>query len=116
MIKIKQVLLAVIIVACFSSAVLTAGLARVYVIVNMDDAPVEILEFGRYQRKGENRIASVVDYKNITDRQIEAFAITIIYYDAFDEKQVGVRDIDDDLQPGLKYGGGDGQSTESLVL
>jgi len=33
----KQALLAIIIVACFSSAVLTAGLARVYVIVNMPE-------------------------------------------------------------------------------
>lgn len=85
----KQVLLAVIIIACFSSAVL-AGLTRVYVIVNMDDAPVEILEFGKSSREDEDHIISVVKYKKRTDRDIEALAITMVYYDAFDEKQDGV--------------------------
>ena len=67
----KRVLLAIIIVACFSSAVL-ADLTRVYAIVNMDDAPIEILDFGKYLGgEGENHIASVVDYKNKTDRHIE---------------------------------------------
>ena len=101
----KQVLLAVVIVACFSSAVL-ARLTRVYVIVNMADAPIEILAFGRSQGEDEDHISSAVQYQNITDRQIEAFAITIIYYDAFNEKEAGVRGIDDDLQPGQIWRGG----------
>ena len=101
----KKILLAVIIVACFSSAVL-ARLARVYVAVNMDDAPIEILGFGRSGEEDEDHIFSVVEYQNITDRQIEAFAITIIYYDAFNEKQAGVRGIDDDLQPSQIWRGG----------
>ncbi len=101
----KQVLLAVIIVACFSSAVL-ARLIRVYVAVNMDNAPIEILGFGRSREEDEDHIFSIVEYQNITDRQIEAFAITIIYYDAFNEKQAGVRGIDDDLQPGQIWRGG----------
>ncbi len=75
----KKVLLAVIIVACFSSAVL-ARLTRVYVIVNMDDAPVEILEFRKSSREDEDHISSVVKYKKRTDRDIEALAITMIYY------------------------------------
>ena len=87
--KMKQILLAIIIVACFSSAVL-ARLTRVYVIVNMDDAPVEILEFGKSSREDEDHISSVVRYRKRTDRDIEALAITILYYDAFDEKQDGV--------------------------
>jgi len=85
----KKVLLAVIIVACFSSAVL-ARLTRVYVILNMDDTPVEILEFGKSRGEDEDHISSVVRYKKRTDRDIEALAITILYYDAFDEKQDGV--------------------------
>jgi len=92
----KQVLLAVIIVICFSSAVL-AGLTRVYVIVNMDDAPIEILEFGKYRGEDEDHISSVVEYKNKTDRDIEALAITMIYYDAFNEKEDGLMGISTDL-------------------
>lgn len=92
----KQVLLAVIIVACFSSAVSALALARVYVIVNMDDAPIEILEFGRYRGEDEDHIASVVEYKNRTDRTIEALAITMIYYDAFNEKQDGITGVSTD--------------------
>ncbi len=92
----KKVLLAVIIVAYFSSAAL-AGLTRVYVIVNMDDAPVEILDFGRYTREDEDHIFSVVQYKNRTERSIEAVAITMIYYGPFDKKEDGVRGISTDL-------------------
>ena len=88
----KQVLLAIFIVACFSSAVL-AGLTRVYVIVNMDDAPIEILEFGKSSGEDEDHIISVVKYKRRTDRDIEALAITMLYYNAFNEKQDGVRGI-----------------------
>ena len=92
----KQVLLAIIIVVCFSSAVL-AGLTRVYVIVNMDDAPIEILEFGKYRGEDEDHIFSVVEYRNKTDRDIEASAIAMVYYDAFNEKQEGVRGISTDV-------------------
>ncbi len=103
----KQVLLAIIIVACFSSAGLAAGLARDYVIVNMDDAAVEILEFGRYQGEDEDHIFSVVQYKNRTARYIEASAITMIYYDAFNEKQGGLRGISTDrLGPYVETRGG----------
>ncbi len=85
----KQVLLAVFIVTCFCSLA-SARLTRVYVIVNMDDAPVEILEFGKSSGEDEDHIISVVKYKRRTDRDIEALAITMVYYDAFDEKQDGV--------------------------
>ncbi len=88
----KKVLLAVIIVACFSSAV-SAGLTRVYVIVNMDDAPIEILEFGKSRGEDEDHISSGVILKNRTDRDIEALAITMIYYDAFNEREDGVKGI-----------------------
>ena len=102
----RQVLLAVIIVACFSSAAL-ARLTRVYVIVNMDDAPIEILEFGKYRGEDEDHIFSVVEYKNKTDRYIEASAITMIYYDAFNERQDGVRGITTDrLGPYVEVRGG----------
>jgi len=88
----KQILLAVFIIACFCSVV-SAKLTRIYVIVNTDNAPVEILEFGKSYGKDEDHISSVVEYKNRTDRDIEALAITMIYYDAFNEKEDGVRDI-----------------------
>lgn len=88
----KQVLLAIIIVACFSSAVL-AGLTRVYVIVDVENAPVEILEFGKSRGEDEDHISSVVKFKNRTDRDIEALAITMVYYDAFNEKQDGIMGI-----------------------
>ncbi len=92
----KQVLLAVIIVACFSSAVL-AGLTRVYVIVNMDDAPIEILKFGESRGEGGSIPTEEIECKNKTDRDIEALAIIMIYYDAFDEKEGGLRRISIDL-------------------
>ncbi len=56
----KKVLLAVIIVACFSSGVL-ARLTRVYVIVNMDDAPIKIIDFGKYKEEDEGHIFSIVE-------------------------------------------------------
>ncbi len=74
--------------------------------MNMDDAPIEILVFGKSQEEDEDHISSVVQYQNATDRQIEAFAITMIYYDAFNEKEAAVRGIDDDLQPGQIWRGG----------
>ncbi len=88
----KKVLLAIIIIACFSSAVL-ADLTRVYVIVNMDDAPIEILKFGESPAADFDEILSAVRYKNRTDRNIEAYAITMIYYNAFNEKEDGRRGI-----------------------
>ncbi len=84
--------MALIIVACFCS-IASAKLARVYVIVNMDDAPIEILVFGKSQGEDEDHISSVVKFKNRTDRDIEALAITMVYYDAFNEKQDGIMGI-----------------------
>ena len=92
----KQILLAVFIVVC-SSSLLSARLTRVYLIVNMDNAPVEISEFGRSSREDSDHISSVVKYKNRTDRDIDALAITMIYYDAFNEKEDGVRGISTEL-------------------
>jgi len=94
----KHVLLALLIVVCFSSSA-SAKLTRIYVIVNMDNAPVEILEFGKWGRAeaDEDRIASIAEYKNKTDRDIKALAITMMYYDAFEEKEDGVKGISTDL-------------------
>ncbi len=93
----KRVLLAVIIVACFSSVVLAVGLTRVYAIVNMDDAPVEIVDFGGYLGEDEDHITSVVQYKNRTERSIEAVAIAMIYYGPFNEKENSARAISTDI-------------------
>jgi len=92
----KQILLGIFIVACFCSVV-SAKLTRVYVIVNMDNAPIQILEFGRYYKEDEDHISSVVKYWNKTDRDIEASVITMIYYDAFNEKEDGVKGISTDF-------------------
>ncbi len=89
----KRALLAVIMVACFSSAVLAVGLTRVYVIVNIDGAPIEILKFSESPGEDLDEILSAVRYKNRTDKNIEAHAITMIYYDAFNEKEDGRRGI-----------------------
>ncbi len=100
----RQVLLAVIIVACLSSAVL-ARLTRVYAIVNMDDAPVEIEYFGAYLGE-KDRITSVVQYKNRTERSVEAVATAMIYYGPFNEKEDGVRCISTDiLGPNVEFRG-----------
>lgn len=93
---VTYVLLAVFIMGCFSYLA-SAKLTRIYVIVNMDNAPIEILDFGRSRREDEDYISSVVEYKNKTDRDIEALAITMIYYDAFNEKEDGVKGISTDL-------------------
>lgn len=71
---------------CFLAS---AQFIRVYVIVNTDSAPVEILEFGQYLSEKPDHISSVVKYENRTDRDIEALAIIMIYYDAFNDKQDG---------------------------
>lgn len=93
---IVSTLLAVFIMGCFSYLA-SAKLTRIYVIVNMDDAPIEILEFGKYRGEDSDHISSVVEYKNKTDRGIEALAITMIYYDAFNEKEDGLKGISTDL-------------------
>jgi len=89
---VKYALLTVFIVVCFCSPI-SAKLTRVYVIVNMDNTPIEILSSIQLGREDEDEIGSVVRYKNRTDRDIEALGITIIYYDAFNEKEDGVRGI-----------------------
>jgi len=86
----KKILSILFILFCFSSVSL-ADLTRIYIIVNMDNAPIEILEFGKYVREDEDHISSVVEYKNTTDRDIEALIISMIYFDAFNEKEDGVR-------------------------
>ena len=96
----KQILLGIFIVACLCSVV-SAKLTRVYLIVNMDNAPIQILEFGRYYKEDEDHISSVVKYWNKTDRDIEASAITMIYYDAFNEKEDGVKGISTDFLKAL---------------
>ena len=72
----------------------------------MDDAPIEILVFGKSQGEDDDHISSIVQYQNITDRHIEAFGITMIYYDAFNEREAGVRGISDDLKPRRISSGG----------
>jgi len=89
-------LLTAFIMGCISYAS-SAKLSRNYVIVNMDSAPIEILEFGRYIQEDEDHISSVVRYINRTKKSIEAVAIAIIYYDPFDEKEDGVRGISTDI-------------------
>ena len=84
-------LLVIFSIPCFS------GLQRVYVIVNHADSPIEITGFGKYAYEDDNRIASVVEYRNRTERSIEALAITMIYFDAFNEREDGVKGISADL-------------------
>ena len=96
--KMKQILLAVSIVLCacslVSAGIFREAVTRIHVIVNADDAPIEILEFRRYYPdEDENHISSEVEYKNRTDRDIEALAITIIYYNLFNNKEAGVKGI-----------------------
>lgn len=94
--KVIYILLTAFVVGCLNYPV-SAKLSRIYVIVNMDDAPVEILAFSKYKYEEENYISSMIEYRNITNRDIEALAITMIYYDAFNEKEDGVRGISTDL-------------------
>lgn len=98
----KQVLLVVAIVFCVCSLVSVKGFSgifataipRVCVIVNTDNAPVEILEFERwYAGEDETHISSKLKYKNKTDRDIEALAITIIYYNLFNDKEDEVKGV-----------------------
>lgn len=74
-----------------------AELQRVYVIVNLDNAPVSITEFGKYIHEDDTHISSVVGYLNRSDRDIEALAVTTIYYDAFNEREDGIRGISTDI-------------------
>lgn len=55
------------------------------------------MEFDKYAREDEDHIFSVVQYKNRTERYIEAVAITMIYYGPFNEKEDGVRGISTDI-------------------
>ena len=75
----------------------TLALERIYVIVNMENARIEILKFGKYYKEDEDHIFSIVEMKNTTDRDIEALAVTMMYYDPFNEKEDGVRGISTDL-------------------
>lgn len=71
----------------------SAKLRQVYVIVNMENAPVEILEFRQCHAEKTDHICNQVKYKNRTNKDIEALAITMIYFDAFNDKLNGVRGI-----------------------
>ena len=88
----KKVLVILFVLFCFSSVSL-ADLARIYIIVNMDDAPIEILEFGKSRFEDEDHISSVVEIKNRVEKAIEALEVTMVYYDPFNEKEDGVRGI-----------------------
>jgi len=88
------------------SLLVMAELKRVYVIVNMENSPIEIIKFGRYDHEDEDHISSVVEYKNVTNREIEALAITMVYYDAFNEREDGLRGISTDtLWPNVETRG-----------
>ena len=88
----KRILLAAFILVCLCSPA-SAELRQVYVIVNMGNAPVEILESRQCHARKKDHICSQVKYKNRTDKNIEALAITMIYFDAFNDKLDGVRGI-----------------------
>lgn len=90
---IKYTLFLSVFIIIFFSFPALAKLNRVYVIVNMDNAPIEILEFGKYYREDKDHISSVVEYKNKVNRDIVASAITMVYYDPFNEKEGGVKGI-----------------------
>jgi hypothetical protein len=72
-------------------------LRRDYVFVNLPGAPVQITAFGQAKYEEENRIKSVVQYRNVTTRAIEAAEITMIYFNPFNDKEAGVRGITTDL-------------------
>lgn len=107
----RQILLVVAIVFGVCSLVSVRGfskaITRVCVIVNTDDAPVEILEFKRYYPdEDENHISSELKYKNKTDRDIEALAITIIYYNLFNDKEDEVKGVSTKLLKAQKVNRG----------
>jgi len=81
------------------SYIVVAELQRVYVIVNHANAPVTITAFGKYKYEDDTHISSVVEYTNTTGRDIEALAITMVYFDAFNEREDGVRGISTDTLP-----------------
>ncbi len=63
------------------------GITRIYVLVNTDNAPVEILSFGKGYSEPPGSFSGEVEYKNRTDRDIEALAITMVCYDVFNDEQ-----------------------------
>jgi len=69
-------------------------ITRIYVLVNTDDAPVEVLSFGKGYAEPQGFFFGEVKYKNRTDREIEALAITMICYDVFNEQQGFDRCVD----------------------
>ena len=82
-----------------AASICNANLQRVYVIVNHPDAPIEIVAFGKYVGEDDDHIYSIVRYRNRTGRSIEAQAITMLYFDAFNEREAGVKGISTDLLP-----------------
>ena len=86
-----------------AASICNANLQRVYVIVNHPDAPIEIVAFGKYVGEDDDHIYSIVRYRNRTGRSIEAQAITMLYFDAFNEREAGVKGIStarSDARPG----------------
>lgn len=63
------------------------GITRIYVLVNTDNAPIEILSFGKGHTESRGSFSGEVQYKNRTDRDIEALAITMVCYDVFNDEQ-----------------------------
>lgn len=72
----------------------TPGITRIYVLVNTDDAPVEILAFGKVHVEPWDCFSGEVEYENRTDRDIEALAITMVCYDVFNDQQGFDRGVD----------------------
>ncbi len=66
-------------------------ITRIFVLVNTDDAPVEILSFENPVYWKSPRYG--VEYKNRTDRDIEALAIIAVCYDVFNNEQGFSRDV-----------------------
>jgi len=83
-----------------------AELTRVYVEVNMDNSPIEITSFGQYRYEDSSHISSVVGFVNNSERAIEALAITMIYYDPFNDREDGVRGIFTDILDAHQGGSG----------
>lgn len=99
-------MLAIAVSSCVVSLLVLGDLQRVYVIANHEDAPIEITAFGKYKYEDDNEISSVVEYRNKTSRDIEAFIITMIYFDAFNEREDGVKGVSTNLLPAFDEGMG----------
>jgi len=99
-----------VVMLCSSLGV--ARLRRVNVALNPDDTPIKLLSIeDDVKIDYVDRIDSVVDYVNTTDRDVEALAITIVYFDAFDEQLCGTRVIcTDGLAPG------DGNGSRCIIV